>query len=78
MVGRQENAHPGNTGKYPEHLGPVVSDAENYERKKHHDNDRPVIDELGTEDRGVTVSENDKVVPFHIKECENQICGFSA
>lgn len=51
----------------------MVPNAQQGKRYQHDDDDGPEVDELGAEDGGVAVCEDDEVVALHVTEGEDDV-----
>ncbi|KAI1921824.1 hypothetical protein LOZ12_005183 [Ophidiomyces ophidiicola] len=68
VVGAEQHAHAADADDDAQVLGPVVADAQEEEGERDDDDDGPEVDELGAEDGGVAVGEDDEVVALDVAD----------
>ena len=56
-------------------MGDVVADMKKDKRYGGDDNNCPEVDQLGGEDVGIAVGEDDEVIAFDVAEGEEYVCG---
>ena len=62
MIRGEQQAHAAAADQDARDLGPVIADLEQEEGDDHDDDNSPEIDQLGRENGGVAVGQDDKVV----------------
>lgn len=67
MIAGEQDAHAPDARQDAEDLAPVIADVEQEEWEDDDDHDGPEVDQLGREDVGISVGENDEIV---------LLCGF--
>lgn len=72
VVGPEEDAHAADAEQDADDLQPVVAHLEEEEGDDDHDDNGPEVDELGGQDGGVAVGQDDEVVALDVEEGQDQ------